>query len=245
MLTVQYTQTEHLTWSMLINKRKKSLKNEASYLYLSSLEQLGLPETYIPTCLEMNDLIQRHTNWCMVPTTLLVTASNYFSMLATCKFPVITTIRPIQEMDYYCSEKPDVMHEYFGHGPFLIHAEYSNFMQKLAKIALCYSLKKQLLLSRLFWFTIEFGLIQTSDGLRAYGAGIIPSQSEMHYALYDKRVERREFNLVDILRTPIRATQMQKIYYVIESFNSLFGLVNADLSHALLCANQRGNLDIE
>jgi phenylalanine-4-hydroxylase len=219
----------------------KTLGKEACSLYLNGLEKLKLPTTYIPTYQEMNRILQSFTNWRIVPTTELITSSNYFNMLANCEFPAITTIRPLNEIDYYTNAKPDVIHEFFGHAPFLINADYANFMQRLAKLALTYSIEEQILFGRLFWFTIEFGLIQTVDGLRVYGAGIIPSESETKYALYDANVERREFNLIDILRTPYSAIRKQKVYYIITSFDDLFAISYADLSYDLSRAVQLGS----
>lgn len=240
-MKISYTQIEHLTWHLLINERIKNLEKEACDIYLTSFRHLQLPTNNIPTYLEMNKLINIFSNWRMVPVNKLVTASDYYKMLAQCQFPTITTIRSLSEIEFYISEKPDIVHEYLGHGPFLIHPEYSNFMQQLAKIALMFSVKEQILLARLFWFTIEFGLIQTNDGLRAYGAGIIPSQTESQYALFDPAVDRREFNLIDILRTPIVTNRLQKIYYIITSFDCLFALINTELSHALSYAKQKGS----
>lgn len=237
----KYTKNEHSTWELLISNRMTNLKKEACNLYLTGLHNLKLPTTYIPTYQEMNSLLQGFTNWRIVPTTELITSSNYFKMLANCEFPAITSIRPLHEIDYYSSAKPDVIHEYFGHAPFLINTDYANFMQRLAKLALTRSKKEQVLLGRLFWFTIEFGLIQTEEGLRVYGAGIIPSKSETQHALYDTNVERREFTLTDVLRTPYSALKKQKIYYVMPSFEDLFALSYADLSDDLSRAVQLGS----
>lgn len=242
MINSNYTSDDHLTWKVLIANRKSNLEHEACDIYLTGLSNLKLPETRVPSCQEVNDLMSEFSDWRMVPTAELITSSRYYNMLANCKFPAITDIRPSQEIEYYVNEKPDVIHEYFGHGPFLIHTEYSDFMRNLAKLALQFSLKEQALLGRLFWFTIEFGLVQTKDGLRIYGAGIIPSRDESHYALYDSRADRREFNLVDILRTPIIATQKQNIYYVIESLESLYSLNKADLLNALLKSARLGSM---
>lgn len=233
MMAAKYTNIDNLTWELLIAKRKKNLAQEACSLYLEGLERLKLPQYHVPDCEEMNALISNFTNWRMTPATQLITSSRYYTMLANCQFPAVTDIRPFSAIDYYAHDKPDVIHEFFGHGPFLIHAEFSNCMQRLATLALTFSVKEQALLGRLFWFTIEFGLVQTPDGLRTYGAGIIPSEEETHNALYEVNANRREFNLVDILKTPIIAAQKQKIYYVIDNLETLFALNRADLSNAL------------
>jgi len=200
-----------------------------------------LPTHHIPSCHEINCLLKDLTDWRIVPMNDLITSSAYYTMLAHCEFPAITTIQSKKDIEYYANPKPDVIHEYFGHAPFLANTEFANFMQRLAKLSLTYSKSEQALLGRLFWFTIEFGLIQTADGLRVYGAGIIPSHYETQRALYDSNVERKEFNVIDILRTPISATKTQNKYYVISSFDELFALSYADLSHDLSCAIQLGS----
>lgn len=237
---MKYNQIENLTWELLINNRKKSLAKEACDTYLTGLEDLKLPSTYVPSLQEMNSLIQNFTNWRIVSTTELVTHSNYYRMLANYEFPAVLTIRPFQQINYYENKEPDVIHEYFGHGPFLIHSIFSDFMHKLAKFALTRSPTEQILLGRLFWFTIEFGLIQTTEGLKIYGAGIVPSQDETQNALHSDKVERREFNLVDVLRTPLSYSKL-KFYYVIENFSTLFELNDADLSRALVNAIRLGS----
>lgn len=228
-----YTKTDHSTWQVLTTKRRKSLSNEACDLYLKGLNDLHLPSDHIPDHLEMNKLIQRFTAWEMIPTNELITAVDYFKMLAQCQFPAITSIRPNQEINFFTSVKPDVIHEYFGHGPLLINTDFAHFMQRLAQIATTFKTHEQVLLGRLFWFTTEFGLIQTQNGLRVYGAGIIPSETETLHALYNPDVERRPFNLVDILRTPFTAIDKQKIYYVIPGFDVLYSILESDLRMAV------------
>lgn len=236
-----YTKTEHKTWELLLSRRMQNVNNEACEMYLEGLQNLKLPLTYIPAYEELNLSIQRYTDWRLVPTTELITSVEYFRMLANRQFPAITSIRPRKELDFYTSPKPDVVHEYFGHGPYLTNKSFTQFMQKLAELATRYSAKQQILLGRLFWFTIEFGLIQTTQGLRVYGAGILPSKTETYHALYDPDVERRPFNLLDILRAPFTAVKKQRIYYIIPDFDLLYAVLEEDLSGILAQAQEMGN----
>lgn len=238
---MKYTRIENLTWELLLRNRKDKLATEACDIYLTSLDNLKLPLEYVPSFQEMNQLIQKVADWKMIPTKELVTYTDYYTMLANHEFPAITTIRPLEQIHYYENKEPDVIHEYFGHGPFLIHDQFSKFMNNLAKFALTRSSYEQVLLGRLFWFTIEFGLIQTAQGLKVYGAGIIPSQDETWHALHENNTKRQAFNLVDVLRTPISYSK-HKVYYVIESFNDLYALNDDLLSQALLKARELGNL---
>lgn len=228
-----YSTSEHKTWELLLSRRMQHINNEACEIYLDGLKHLKLPLSYIPSYKELNWSIKKYTDWQLVPATELITAVEYFRMLANCQFPAIISIRPRKEMDFYTSPKPDVIHEYMGHGPYLTNKSFTQFMQKLAQIATNYSIQQQILLGRLFWFTIEFGLIQTSQGLRVYGAGILPSREETYHALYNPDVERRAFNLLDILRTPFTAVKKQRIYYVIPDFDTLYSISETELSCAL------------
>lgn len=236
-----YKHSEHVTWQTLITERKASIENEACELYLEGLDNLELPITHIPDISEINQSIKRYTNWQVVATNSLIKATEYYRMLANCEFPAVTSVRPHNEIDFYRSAKPDVIHEYFGHGPFLTNVNFTNFMQRLSKMALNFNSSEQVLLARLFWFTLEFGLIKTSKGLKVYGAGIIPSKEETQYALIDREVDRREFNLVDILRTTFSATEKQKIYYIIPSFDILYSLSALDINRALQATIRLGS----
>ena len=236
-----YTKSEHKTWELLLSRRMQNLNNEACGMYLEGLKNLKLPLTYIPSHEELNHSIQQYTDWQLVPTTALITSVEYFRMLANGQFPAITSIRPREEIDFYTSPKPDVVHEYFGHGPYLTNSDFTQFMQKLAELAIKYSSRQQVLLGRLFWYTIEFGLIKTSQGLRAYGAGILPSKTETWHALHDPDVERKAFNLLDILRTPFSAVKKQRIYYIIPDFDLLYSVLEEDLSDVLAQAQEMGN----
>lgn len=233
-MTNLYSKEEDETWEKLLSRRMQDIHDEACDIYLQGLKNLNLPLTYIPSHEELNHSIQKYTDWQFVPTADLITSTDYFRMLANCQFPAITSIRPKNEIDFYTSPKPDVVHEYFGHGPYLTDKKFSRFMQKLAQLAMNYNPKQQGLLGRLCWYTIEFGLIQTSQGLRGYGAGILPSKAETWHALYNPDTERRPFNLVDILNTSFTAIKKQKIYYVIPDFETLYSISETDLSSALL-----------
>lgn len=229
-LTQKYTPDDNKTWSSLLIRRKEALPVEACEIYLQGLENLQLPISRIPRVAEINKLIQPFSEWRMVPRTELISPRSYFKMLAEFKFPVITSIRPRDAIDYYSSPKPDVIHEYFGHAPFLTIAAYANFLQRLAQKAMSYDAEQQILLGRLFWFTIEFGLINTPLGLRVFGAGIIPSKSETKHALYDISAVRKPLNILDILCTPISFLTKQKNYYIIPNLDALYSLLDQDLS---------------
>ena len=241
-MNTTYSKSEHKTWEILLSRRMQNINNEACEMYLEGFNNLKLPLTYIPGYEELNDSIRQYTDWQLVPTSELITSVEYFRMLANCQFPAITSIRSRKEIDFYTSPKPDVVHEYFGHGPYLTDKNFTRFMQKLAAMAADYSPRQQALLGRLFWYTIEFGLIQTAQGLRAYGAGILPSKTETYHALHNPEVERRPFNLLEVLRTTFSAVKKQRIYYIIPGFEVLYSVLDEDLSDALEQAEKMGSI---
>jgi len=137
--------------------------------------------------------------------------------------------------------EPDIFHEFFGHCPLLTNKAYAEFMHAFGKIALEAKPKDRVQLFRLFWFTIEFGLINTPKGLRAYGGGILSSFGETTYALESFVPERKPFDPIEALRTPFRIDILQPIYFVIDSFDQLFHLIDRDLMKLLAEARELGD----
>ena len=129
------------------------------------------------------------------------------------KFPVATFIRNREEMDYL--QEPDIFHEIFGHCPLLTNPSFANYTEAYGKMGLNASKEQRVFLARLYWFTIEFGLLDTNNGLRIYGGGVLSSPGETTYALEDNNVERKPFDILDVLRTPYRIDIMQPVYYML------------------------------
>lgn len=138
-------------------------------------------------------------------------------------------------------QEPDIFHELFGHVPLLSNPTYAQFMHEFGKKALALQPKDRSRLFRLFWFTVEFGLMNTSVGTRAYGAGILSSIGETKYALTDASI-KKPFHLLDVLRTPFRVDIMQPLYYVIESFEDLFKLIDCNFKEVLDESRRLGDL---
>jgi len=141
-------------------------------------------------------------------------------------------------MDYL--EEPDIFHEIFGHCPLLTNKAYANFTENYGKLALKASPQDRVMLARLYWFTIEFGLIKNSQGLRIYGGGILSSKGETIYALESKQAKRLPLDPIEALRTPYRIDIMQPIYFVIEDFDYLFKLIEMDLMGLIRTARTLG-----
>ncbi|MEO0576409.1 MAG: phenylalanine 4-monooxygenase, partial [Pseudomonadota bacterium] len=159
--------------------------------------------------------------------------------LSNKQFPAASFIRDARELDYL--EEPDIFHEIFGHAPHLTDQRFGEFTHAYGIAGLAADDIGRKMLARLYWFTVEFGLVNSDDGLRAYGAGICSSPGELEYALDHPKPERRAFDVLDVLRTPFRIDNYQPIYYVIDSFDMLFELANIDLSQTMQKARTMGD----
>ena len=222
-----YTKEENQIWHELFVRQKPIVQNRACDEYLQGMKILNLVDDHIPQCPEMTKALQSATGWSVEPVDALIPADYFFQLLSECKFPAATFIRRREELDYL--KEPDIFHEFFGHCPLLTNQAYADFTQMYGRLCLKASPEDREMLARLYWFTIEFGLIKTSKGLRVYGGGILSSKNETIYCLESDIPERRSFDVLDVFRTPYRIDIMQPIYYVIESFDTLFQLTEVDL----------------
>ncbi len=222
-----YTAEENQIWRELFMRQTPIVQNRGCDEYLQGMKLLNLVDDHIPQCPEMSEALHKTTGWMVEPVEALIPADNFFQLLSECKFPAATFIRRREELDYL--KEPDIFHEFFGHCPLLTNQAYADFTQMYGRLCLKAPAADREMLARLYWFTIEFGLIKTSKGLRAYGGGILSSKGETIYCVESDIPERRPFDVLDVLRTPYRIDIMQPIYYVIESFDTLFQLTEVDL----------------
>lgn len=224
---VHYTEEEDKTWQFLINRQMQVIQNRACDAYLKGLEILNFSRERVPQCKEISKALMCATGWSVEPVPTLIPDDEFFYLLAHRKFPAATFIRRWDEVDYL--KEPDIFHEYFGHCPLLTDPHCANFMQHYGELALKANARQRRYLARLYWFTLEFGLIQTPVGLRIYGGGILSSRGETIYCLEDTKPLRKPFDVIDVLRTPYRIDIMQPIYFVIPDFSTLYELTGLDL----------------
>lgn len=217
-----YSDQENQTWEFLLNRQKDLTQKRASKEFIRGLELLNF-SVKIPQHSEVTSILKSHTGWGVSPVPALIQPEIFFSLLSQKKFPAANFIRIPEEIDYI--EEPDVFHELFGHCPLLTNAPYAEFMHQFGKLALTVDAKTQMRLFRLFWFTIEFGLIRESGELKAYGGGILSSKSEIIYSIESPIAERIPLIPLEALRTPFRIDILQPIYFVIDSFEELFKLI--------------------
>ncbi len=216
---IDWTADENLIWQQLITRQLACIKDKACDEYYDGLAKLNLPLDRIPQLSEVSKVLKETTGWQCHPVPALIGFGEFFRLLSEKKFPVATFIRSREEMDYL--QEPDIFHEIFGHCPLLTNASFANYTEAYGKMGLNATKEQRIFLARLYWFTIEFGLLDTPKGLRIYGGGIISSPSETDYALNNVDVERQHFNILDVLRTPYRIDIMQPVYYMLSKVSDL------------------------
>lgn len=236
---IDYGAVDDATWAKLYARQIKHIQNKACDDYIKGIELLGFSTNRIPQHDEVTKRLSEYHGWGVQQVAALIPASEFFMLLANKKFPAASFIRLPEELDYIM--EPDIFHEFFGHCPLLTNKAYAEFMYAFGRIALEAKPKDRVQLFRLFWFTIEFGLINTPKGLRAYGGGILSSFGETTYALESIVPERLAFDPVEALRTPFRIDILQPIYFVINSFDDLFHLIDQDLHKLLATARALGS----
>ncbi len=238
---IQYSEEENQTWAFLYERQMGVIKDRACNEYIQGLATLGLTAEKIPQLNEVSDALKNATGWEVAAVPALIPFGTFFELLSNKKFPAATFIRSKDEIDYL--QEPDIFHEIYGHCPMLTHPVFADFCHNYGKLGLSASKQERVYLARLFWFTVEFGLIKTEQGPRIYGAGILSSKGETIYALEDKSVEIRPFDLMTILRTPYRIDIYQPIYYMIENFEQLYSVMNESLLDAISQAIELGDFE--
>jgi phenylalanine-4-hydroxylase len=217
----KYSATDHKTWETLFNRQISTLKGKVCDEYFQGLQTLGLVAETLPHFEKMNKNLRAATGWEVLAVPGLIASRPFFSMLANKQFPAGTFIRTPEQLDYL--EEPDIFHDVFGHVPLLTNPAYASYMQEYGRAGLkAIDHKGVKFLARLNWYTIEFGLIKSSDGIKAYGAGIMSSYGEAKYVMQDPSPNFVQFDLERVLRTGYYIDDFQATYFTIDSFEALF-----------------------
>jgi phenylalanine-4-hydroxylase len=215
-----YSPAEHDRWDRLFRRAVDALQGRACDEFLAALKALKLSEGGIPDMAKLSERLEKITGWKVVPVVELVPDDVFFDHLANRRFPAGAFIRPEEEMDYL--KEPDVFHDIFGHVPLLANPAYSDFMVAYGKGGRrAMQLGRLHNLARLYWYTIEFGLIRSAAGLRIFGAGILSSVAESVFALESSSPNRVAFDLQRVMRTKYEIDDFQQTYFVIDSFEKL------------------------
>jgi phenylalanine-4-hydroxylase len=238
---IRYTPEEEATWKLLFDRQMGILPGRACQEYLDALIGVGLPSDHIPQCRDLTERLRASTGVIIVPVPALISNERFFELLAQGSFPCATFIRTRDELEYL--EEPDVFHEVFGHVPLLSERRFADFTRAYGRAGLsCQTPAEQEILARLYWFTVEFGLIRTPAGIRTYGAGVISSIGETVYATESPIPIRRPFDALEVLRTPYRIDVFQPLYFVLESFDELFRVAQSDIVGLVRNAQALGDL---
>lgn len=218
----QYRDEHFEVWRLLYNKQMEVLQERASPAYFEGLEVCGFSPDQIPVLDQVNENLKQATGWQLYVVPGLIADKPFFEFLHNKHFPVTTWLRDLKQLEYL--EEPDMFHDVFGHVPLLSNPHFSEFMKGLAAIALKYIDHAEAieLMSRIYWFTVEFGLIQEEGKTKIYGAGIVSSPGESVYSIEDPNVPRIPYDVRRILETPYYKHDFQKQYFVIESFEQLY-----------------------
>ena len=225
----RYTAAEHAVWRTLYKRQVKLLPGRACDEYLAGVEALPIGVDKIPDFRRLSDILMRRTGWQVVAVPGLLPPEVFFDHLANRRFPAGQFIRRPDQLDYI--EEPDVFHDVFGHVPMLMHPVLADYLQAYG----LGGLRAQRLgaieqLSRVYWFTVEFGLVAPDAGLRLYGAGIVSSFAEAQFALEDKSPNRLKFNLSRVMRTRYRIDDFQESYFVLDTLDDLLHLAEIDFA---------------
>ncbi|CAG4978157.1 MAG: phenylalanine 4-monooxygenase [Lysobacter sp.] len=226
-----YTDTDHQVWAQLFERQKAVLPGRASDEFLSALAAMEMTPDRIPKFDDLNPILRAATGWELVGVEGLLPELTFFDHLANRRFPVTWWIRKPDQMDYL--SEPDLFHDLFGHVPLLMNPVFADYMEAYGRGGVkAHGIGEDALvnLTRLYWYTVEFGLIRQKDGLRIYGSGIVSSKGESIHCLESDAPNRIGFDLERIMRTRYRIDTYQKTYFVIDSFEQLMDATGPDFA---------------
>ena len=228
-----YTAQDHTLYHRLYERQSAQLPGLASQHFIDALPLLGAKER-IPRLEEVSEHLYRATRWQLVAVPGLIPEVPFFTLLANRKFPVTDWIRTPAEFDYIV--EPDIFHDLFGHVPLLFNPVFADYVQRYGQGGLkAQQLGACEMLARLYWYTIEFGLIREHGALRAYGAGILSSAGELAYAVRSPEPQRLPLQIERTMRTRYKIDSYQQTYFVTESFEQLFALTEPDFTPLYAC----------
>ncbi len=219
-----YTEEDFAVWKILFDRQMKNLENDVSLDFLEALEKVKFRANRIPDFTEVNAILEKETGWGLHTVPNISEQKDFFNLLSKKKFTATCWLRSKEQLDYL--EEPDMFHDVFAHTPLLSNRAYCDFFKSMGDLAMKHIHNPVIVekLGRLYWFTIEFGMIYENRNMKAYGAGIISSSGETANALSNK-VKKFDFNIDRLFRTNFRTDVLQDKYFVIDSFDQLLAAV--------------------
>ncbi|UJB18985.1 MULTISPECIES: phenylalanine 4-monooxygenase [Lysobacter] len=226
-----YSTSDHAVWAQLFERQQQVLVGRASDEFIAAQRAMRMTPDRIPKFDDLNRVLRAHTGWELIGVEGLLPELTFFDHLANRRFPVTWWIRKPEQIDYL--SEPDLFHDLFGHVPLLMNPVFADYMQAYGRGGVkAHGIDPDALvhLTRLYWYTVEFGLIKQADGLRIYGSGIVSSKSESIYSLESDAPNRIGFDLERLMRTRYRIDTYQKTYFVIDSFEQLMRATEPDFT---------------
>ena len=223
----KYTDEDQKVWNILFERQMKNLPGKATQEYLDGINRVNFQPNKIPVFDEVNALLKDFTGWKVHVVPGLIPNREFFELMRDGNFCATTWLRKMEELDYL--EEPDMFHDVFGHVPLLTNKPLCNFLSDLSSIALKYLDEPKAIeaVARIYWYTVEFGLIRETEGLRIYGAGILSSSGETEHSLYSEKPMRVPYDVNRMIDNPYIKDRFQEIYFVIDSFEQLYNSIEA------------------
>src|SRR6201997_13991 len=216
----RYTADQHAVWAELVGRRMPQLEEHACQEYLDGFHNIGLRQDVIPDLATVNTLLAPRTGWNATAVSGYLPGPAFFEMIAARRFPTTITLRSRESLEY--TPEPDIFHDVFGHVPMHAHPVFADFLQHYGKLCAGLTSQNDLeRLGRLFWFTVEFGVIRQDGEIKGYGSGLISSHGECTHVI-NGGPEIREFDLGQVLDTVVDVAKMQPVLYAIESFDQIY-----------------------
>lgn len=218
----EYQPDDHEVWRLLATRQRANLETRAWTPFLDQLAPLGMPVDQVPRFSALDDRLLATTGWSIEVVDRIIPVDTFLALLSRRRFCASTWLRSRAQLDYL--EEPDMFHDVFGHLPLLMDPTYADFVRRFGEMGTRLSGDRTalMLLERLYWFTIEFGLIREGGALRILGAGILSSFGETNH-IYDHAVEFRPFSVEGVLYQPFRNDEVQQLYFVVEHPDDLWG----------------------
>jgi phenylalanine-4-hydroxylase len=226
-----YTVEDHATWAALFKRQQEILLPRACREFLENQRRFGMAPDAIPKFDDLNRVLKKATGWILIGVEGLLPELTFFDHLANRRFPVTWWIRKPEQIDYI--SEPDLFHDLYGHVPLLLNPVFADYIEAYGKGGVkAHGIGAEALvnLTRLYWYTVEFGLIRQNDGLRIYGSGIVSSKGESIHCLESAAPNRIAFDMPRIMRTRYRIDTYQKTYFVIDSFEQLMEATHPDFT---------------
>jgi len=217
---LSYTQDQHSVWAELVSRALPELEKHAAREYLDGFEIIGLERGRLPNLSAISARLEPRTGWRSTPVSGFLPAPAFFEMLAARRFPTTTWLRSRDSLEY--TPEPDIFHDVFGHVPMHAHAVFADFLERYGRVCASISdagvLEK---LGRLFWYTVEFGLIRQNGQIKVYGSGLISSHGECHNVIAG-RCAIHDFTLDEVLETPVKVDELHKLLFAVAGFDQIY-----------------------